>query len=528
MRHPFTKKLFFIGACLALAGTLVSFARDEPKLTKNGLLTMSTRAVVSGENAYVLGPSETIVDVERVDKIIPAPDDSAVLIAAYKSRPYFGIALSKAEVDAGMVQRFPELNLIYWDPRTRVAKTLLRESNTPDMTAGVWDIQWMPRTRTALIVLGRFYESTQTVATTLMHVDPAAGTVRRIADLEGRFRAKVSPNQPLAYIERIPPRGENGALTGPVSLQVYTPQGLGRTINIDQEIYGLNWTLDGNSVYATRIFELNPEGKRVVRNVLTLVNLQTGEVSHPEKLPTVQNAESLGSHRLEWAVGAVTTKVTVPGPGGDPQETTALWLHPGVSSGIVSSGSKATITPSKKATPKSAVVPAPAAVVPSRGSFFTNSLLVATNAEPAGFLASTNSAALLFLRDGALCAAPIFRLPRAAYEEKIRTLQRQAAMTNAKQIVLGILMYAQDWDDNYPASGKGVEKAIEPYTKNKQIFENPATGEPSFVYTHTGSTAAADMTSPATSQLGYLSGPGGRAILWADGHITWQDGPATP
>lgn len=502
MRFTFIKTVFLTVICLAFIATLLARANDSAKLTKNGMITTRTRAVISGENAYVLGPVETIADVMSMDKIVTSPDNSAVLVAAYKSRPYSSVALAQADVEAGMSQRLPELNLIYWDARTRVAKTLLRETNTPNMVSAIGGIHWIPQTRIALVTLGRASITDQTETLSLMRVDATAGTIRRVTDLKQASRVAVSPSQPLAYIASESDQGASGQLDTPLSLQIYTPQGLGRVIQLDVRTGPLEWAMDGKSVYSTKIIERTPQGKLAVRKHLTSINLETGAITHPEKLPTVQDNKSVPSRRAEWPLSPVVTTITVPDPTGERQVTNALWLQ---GEGL-------------QTKPTNAAPPAPA-----NKTVFIDALLVATNARIEGYVMSQNTAAILFTRDGSLCAAPIFRLPKAAFEQGLRTAQRQTTISNAKQVGLGMIMYAQDYDSNYPVAGTGVAKVVEPYLKSRVVFDNPATGEPGFVYTHSGSTALAEITEPATTQLGYVSGPGGRAIIWADGHVTWQD-----
>ena len=48
-----------------------------------------------------------------------------------------------------------------------------------------------------------------------------------------------------------------------------------------------------------------------------------------------------------------------------------------------------------------------------------------------------------------------------------------AALSNIKQIALGCLMYAQDYDEKYPASAANYKKAVFPYIKNDKVFTSP-------------------------------------------------------
>jgi hypothetical protein len=260
---------------------------------------------------------------------------------------------------------------------------------------------------------------------------------------------------------------------------------------------------DGKTVYSDTIVEII-EGKLKRRKQLTLVNLETGEVTQPEKLPVIPIAEKAKkepSLRESWAIDVATADAALQTPSGKPQTTSALWL-------------RAAGTAKKETAPALA-----------KGSVATDSLLIAANARMETLLTTESSAAVLFTRDGSLCAAPIFRLPAQAFEDVLRGIQRTATMSNAKQVGLALMMYSQDYDENLPLPGSGVQDAAAPYLKNPSVFANPGTGEKGFVYSYQGPTGVSQIGQPATTQLGFVSGPGGRAIIWADGHVTWEDTP---
>ncbi|MBC8137089.1 MAG: hypothetical protein H8F28_14515, partial [Fibrella sp.] len=213
MRYAFIQKLLPTGICLALAATLLAYANDaddnSPTLTSDGVMTPRTRAVVSGESAYLLGPVETVADMTRLGTIATSSDGGAVLIETHKSRPYRDVSLSNEEAEAGMQQRSPEWNLVYWDVRTRMAKTLLRETDAAEWVSA---IKWIPQTRIALVILRRIDLDTGANTMRLMCVDTVAGTVRRVTDrvtgLASDAALAVSPNQPLAYLKHALVKGE--------------------------------------------------------------------------------------------------------------------------------------------------------------------------------------------------------------------------------------------------------------------------------------------------------------------------------
>ena len=51
--------------------------------------------------------------------------------------------------------------------------------------------------------------------------------------------------------------------------------------------------------------------------------------------------------------------------------------------------------------------------------------------------------------------------------------RRRSCQSNLKQVMLGILQYAQDYNENYPPARKWIDE-IFPYVRNEQIFRCPA------------------------------------------------------
>ena len=126
MRRSLFRKTAAFGLSLALIGTLLAYADSvrTATLSADGQLTPQTRAILSGDYAYLLGQPEIVAPDIKLVKIVPSPEGDSVLITAYKQRPFRGVVLdaAKPEPTTG------EFCLIHWDARTRVAKTLFRES----------------------------------------------------------------------------------------------------------------------------------------------------------------------------------------------------------------------------------------------------------------------------------------------------------------------------------------------------------------------------------------------------------------
>src|SRR5439155_16057810 len=83
-----------------------------------------------------------------------------------------------------------------------------------------------------------------------------------------------------------------------------------------------------------------------------------------------------------------------------------------------------------------------------------------------------DGSAVLYVSDGAVWVAPIERRPKEEVEAAIREAQRLQAMSNAKQIALGAMMYAQDYDETFPPGDGSVNDAINPSLENRGLVNN--------------------------------------------------------
>lgn len=126
--------------------------------------------------------------------------------------------------------------------------------------------------------------------------------------------------------------------------------------------------------------------------------------------------------------------------------------------------------------------------------------------------------AVFYVTQGAGFVAPLLRAPREVYEQARREAEQTAIIANAKQIALALLMYVQDYDERFPPGNMDIQSVLMPYVKNEMIFNFPGTN---FVYLMDGQTLQS-IDRPAETMVGYIQAPGGRAVIWADGHVTWQ------
>jgi len=167
--------------------------------------------------------------------------------------------------------------------------------------------------------------------------------------------------------------------------------------------------------------------------------------------------------------------------------------------------------PEPTARAKPAVTPAPDART-----------LVATDADPVTLLPD-GSAALYRSASGALWAVPLQRQEPTVFLSERRELQKAVTIGNARQIGIALIGYVQDYDETFPRPESDVAADVSPYVKNPDVFRNPATGAPGFTYVHPGVTHIGDVEVPKATVLAYLAGPGGRAVIYADGHVQWEE-----
>jgi len=127
-------------------------------------------------------------------------------------------------------------------------------------------------------------------------------------------------------------------------------------------------------------------------------------------------------------------------------------------------------------------------------------------------LSPTNTG-VAFTRNGDLFVCPMLKVDAKDLEKYLAAKAQKELMDRAKTVATGMAMYAADYDDSYPLAGDPSE-AVNPYLKDPSLIDG-------FVYTFGGGELSKDAN-PSEVQLGYITGPGGRAIVFADGHVKWE------
>jgi len=126
---------------------------------------------------------------------------------------------------------------------------------------------------------------------------------------------------------------------------------------------------------------------------------------------------------------------------------------------------------------------------------------------------SPNFEAVAFVAHGSLFVRQIVMVDKAEFTRWKEKLEREEAIMAAKQVGLALIMLAGDYDDKMPSSSADWQKMASPYLKNKDAIGR-------FVYQFRGGNAA-DVKEPSKEVMGYVPGPGGRAVTYMDGHVKW-------
>lgn len=104
---------------------------------------------------------------------------------------------------------------------------------------------------------------------------------------------------------------------------------------------------------------------------------------------------------------------------------------------------------------------------------------------------------------------------RVSKEQK-EAIEKQAVIQNAlqvgKQVGTAFLMYLMD-QEKMP-SKQGFREEVLPYMKSKDMLSQ-------FVYTGSEDLDLGKASNPSQIEVGFVPAPGGRAVVYADGHVVW-------
>ncbi len=459
--------LFSLMILLSLPSGIVS--GQAPSLMENLILTE--------KEAIAMLPPE-VVSGPMVSRALWSPDGRYLLVVRQDMQLTPQLLRRALTAPASAWDQTPppgQTRVILWDTRARLADEVWK---MPMFVHHLEDIQWLPGTDQALALIRQTPQPTPEnpspkTSYGLLRINGATGRSQlfNLSDEQGVdpwITLSVSPAHPVAILRQTsmnaPPDRQQV-----VFYQLREGRRVGAGIVGPQEtaISEVVWSADGAQPYL-RVTQISRDRKPV--ESLYALDFRAGQLKRLESAPRLY-AYRPPEPPLRLKTSAQTLK-----EGGIQRPVTSLWLESGAQS------------------------ESPRALVCADSS--------------QGWI-SPKGDQILYISQGAAFVTSLFRFSREEFEQARNAARKAQAISNAKQIALAAQMYAQDHDENLPSGGGDIKGLLAPYLKNPSLLEN-------LVYTHGGGPLAA-IERPAETELGYVRGPGGRAILYADGHVKWKD-----
>ena len=125
---------------------------------------------------------------------------------------------------------------------------------------------------------------------------------------------------------------------------------------------------------------------------------------------------------------------------------------------------------------------------------------------------------IMYMAHGAVFVSELTLIDLDAAVKALMAQAKANAISFAKQAGTAMHIYAADYDDLLPMSGASSRDSVMPYIKSARILD-------SVVWTNVTGQNMGKIQDPAKYELGYVPGPGGRAIIYADGHVGWRADP---
>jgi hypothetical protein len=466
-------------ALLGVAATLaVAYAQRPARAPER------PRFVLTEREAFLLAPAE-LVAAPTVRGAVWSSNGRYVLAIRHDLGPIPPPGL----ISSPEGQPPPgEVSLVLWNRAARRSREVWKKRAE---VSDVKSIAWLPGTNVALAEVA-WIEAAPPGAPrqegmppgrigrrTVLRLDAAGGVVSALPITEPTEQLFVSPAQPLAVLL------DADAKTARL---IRASGGIGPPIRVPKSFYGVEWSRDGRPTFVD--WEPAPEAANPAPTD------PKDHASHTRRM--IQRW-----YALDPASGVVRLLPASPERFEPAAQRLPVMLRP-------------TTLPVREGETRDTVRPL---WLESAAKSEASRAMLCGDSE-GGSLARDGSAAL-YVSQGAAWVTPFLRLPRDKFLMARRAALRAMAISNAKQVGTALMMYIQDYDETYPPAGDIINRLM-PYVKNGEVFNNPDTHAPGFVYLYDVNTLAS-VKEPATTPVGHLTGPGGRAIIYADGHVVWED-----
>ena len=410
------------------------------------------RYIVSGENALLFNRPELVCGGE-VRRMEWSPDGN------------FAVAVSEVAppADPNRPPGISTANVTVWRRDIHRARLLWSAPFTKwDIARSQENANWFANTAVYLLHI----EGTDTrdaFASHLLMLTPLRDTAREIPT-NGPAAVQMNPAQPFALIEE----AQMQKTTDPPVMRYSLLHADGtrqETRNAPATNLTLNaWAPDGKTFYA-----FVPEPRAGSKYTHYALDTATGEWKEIEAKPDFYLNEAPAAPKSDLRIVRTTGSVELDG---EKRTVHPAWLA----------------TSAKSGPPRS---------------------LIAADCEEA-ILSPKGDAVLYRTKEGAF-VLPLTKVSAAPFAEMLK----KTVMSNAKQIGLGLIMYVQDYDEEFPLAQFDIKDVVNPYVKNSDLFEG-------FTYSYPAKSLA-NIDKPAETIIGTVAGPGGEAVIYADGHVKWRD-----
>jgi hypothetical protein len=442
--------------------------------------TRSETMFAAGDKAYVMLPPEVLCAGSALGVAWSSSGKNALV---YRQDVTGGAAVLKASMREEPAELTIKHSLVVWNAaQLRAAQVWEAASesfvrNRPSAEVRLEALGWIHGTEVALALTSKIADPEAQSTYSLLRIDAGTRTCKVLRE----FRAQ--PVQSSIQLDFAPTSGY--AVLRSLSFELGAQPEFGGEIAkvlpngtisqpfalpVTKSYMGLGWGADG-SVYLS--------GTTSAGDKFFGVNFSTGKLA---PLPARPPGYQAPRPSLQLTTAPVTAAL-----GAAKATTTGLWIG----------------APEGKAEELGLVTPDHGAgMFASQAGAFEQAAVAPTGNW------------VLYVSNGVALARELVAIDKAAMEAARDAARKTSALSDAKQAGLALLMYAMDHGERLPQPNE-VPGALDPYLKNSTIAGR-------FVYTFGGGPLS-DIKDPAATELGYVSGPGGRAIVYADGHAVWKD-----
>lgn len=428
-----------------------------------GGLDPSNDVFMDGDKAYLLAPPQVVADFTN-DTPIWSSDGKYVLCSTLD----FSLAGLAKAIET---QKPPEAtwNLVLWSSATRKSTVATTIKTSLDRMPTLRDVGWLKGAPTAYGIL----ETTEVTpegrrqVVQLLRVSPGGKPVLvDMANPGERPSITFSTKTPVAFIVAGEPTQTPDGVSWQLRLTALGANGpTGSETIKDSAINAVGLSNDGRSAVILKSKGQNsiqPAATWDPANGLKPTN-EAADFEPPAETGRLKLAEE------PVQVGRDASKTSIQ----------ALWI----------------MAPASDKTPKED----------------KTSTLVATESPLRLASLSPKGDAVLYVSRGVTMVRNLVEVPLALLKQAKGGADRTKAISDAKQCALAAIMFAADNDDEMPKSGD-IDK-LHPYLQNREILSK-------FVYTFQGGNLS-ELKNPESTEIGYVEGPGGRAVAYADGHVKW-------